>query len=75
QGQGDFSLLKSLSNEKARLGKERRKVEELQRQHAESQTHLETQPESMRERMQSQLQQVGAGDSPNWKMCREGQQK
>ncbi|XP_074979000.1 pleckstrin homology-like domain family B member 3 isoform X4 [Caretta caretta] len=43
--------------EKARLGKERRKVEELQRQHAESQTHLETQPESMRERMQSQLQQ------------------
>ncbi|XP_043391044.1 pleckstrin homology-like domain family B member 3 isoform X3 [Chelonia mydas] len=44
--------------EKARLGKERRKVEELQRQHAESQTHLETQPESMRERMQSQLQQT-----------------
>ncbi|XP_065430035.1 pleckstrin homology-like domain family B member 3 isoform X5 [Chrysemys picta bellii] len=44
--------------EKARLGKERLKVEELQRQHAESQTHLETQPESMRERMQSQLQQT-----------------
>ncbi|XP_074927500.1 pleckstrin homology-like domain family B member 3 [Chelonoidis abingdonii] len=44
--------------ENARLGKERRKVEELQRQHAESQTHLETQPESMRERMQSQLQQT-----------------
>ncbi|XP_074836836.1 pleckstrin homology-like domain family B member 3 isoform X2 [Carettochelys insculpta] len=44
--------------EKVRLGKERRKVEELQRQHHESQTHLFNQPESMRERMQSQLQQT-----------------
>uniref|UniRef100_A0A8C8SMI6 Pleckstrin homology like domain family B member 3 n=1 Tax=Pelusios castaneus TaxID=367368 RepID=A0A8C8SMI6_9SAUR len=44
--------------EKARMRKERRKVEELQRQHVESQAHLESQPESMRERLQSQLQQT-----------------
>ncbi|XP_053122755.1 pleckstrin homology-like domain family B member 3 isoform X2 [Hemicordylus capensis] len=44
--------------EKVRLQKERRRVEELQRQHAESQIHLDNQPESLRERMQSQLQET-----------------
>ncbi|XP_044291150.1 pleckstrin homology-like domain family B member 3 isoform X3 [Varanus komodoensis] len=44
--------------EKVRLQQERHKVEELRRQHAESQVHLDNQPESMRERMQSQLQET-----------------
>ncbi|KAJ6615897.1 hypothetical protein lerEdw1_015118 [Lerista edwardsae] len=44
--------------EKIRLLQERHRVEELRRQHAESQVHLNSQPESMRERMQSQLQET-----------------
>ncbi|XP_026578591.1 pleckstrin homology-like domain family B member 3 [Pseudonaja textilis] len=48
----------SFWQEKARLQRERQRVEELQRQHAESQSHLNNQPELMRERMQKQLQET-----------------